>query len=225
MVEKMRRTFKVSYGKTLLIVFLALICCSLSLIYTFASLTKPSDGVKALIVKYSNGQWVQVDGTPLNLRFALNPGTFIIRSPDFIVLPWNKYLKLYEEEKSTSQVKTLHRVVIDSQDVYALIEPTLIKIPIPIRGNLIPGTGHGYGPYYSCIAISVSTTWEPVDQMLGVAVVDAETGEGYGYWFAGGFASITFSTDWMKSYYILILSYPRNTDTVYYNGTIMLNIV
>jgi hypothetical protein len=142
-------------------------------------------------------------------------------------MPCEKYLQLRQEGKLTVEAK---KVVVSSVEnagvtwVFALIEPEIIEVVVPIGGSLTPGTGHRYGPYSSCVAIAVSVTWTPGDQALGILIADADTGEGYGYFYTGGSAYVQFSTDWTRSYYILIASIPDNTKDITYSGTIRLYI-
>ncbi len=185
--------------------------------------------IKTGNVKHVNRQWICSDGAVL--KIIRNPGlTAKFREPDFLVFTYKKYLKYLEEGKlgpvkGRVQIVTLTGRSTDGQrEVLALVKPELTKLRVSISGSLTPGTFHKYGPYTSCLAIEVSVTWTPSNQMLGIGIVDAETGEGYGYWFTGGSAQVQFTTDWTKSYYIYILSYENNTETITYSGTITLYI-
>ena len=149
-----------------------------------------------------------------------------LQEPDFIVMLYEKYLKLREEGKLTIEAMKTHCVDVNTGNTFtiALIEPEIIKVVIPISGSLTPGTVHLYGPYSSCVTIWVSVTWSPGSQILGIAIADAETGEGYGTWYIGGSAQREFITDWTRSYYIFIMSHPDNTRTITYSGTITLYV-
>jgi hypothetical protein len=191
----------------------------------------PTENEKPAIVRYADEQWVYDDGTTFRLRSIPDPDfSFEFEVPDFLLMPYEKYFKLLEEGKLTIEAEKY--VCYDPNtgwviETYALIEPKIIRVDIPISGSLAPGTGHRYPPppnppYSSCVAIAVSVTWTPGEQWLGIAIADADTGEAYGYWYTGGSASRTFSTDWMGRYYILILSHPGNTKSITYSGTITL---
>ncbi len=42
-----------------------------------------------------------------------------------------------------------------------------------------------YGAFTSTVAIDVSVQWTPGFETLGIAILDANTGTGYGYWYTG----------------------------------------
>lgn len=177
--------------------------------------------------RYVGEQWVRDDGTAFRLRLIQDPGISVdFQVPDFLIMPYEKYLELHQEGKLT--IKATRYVTFKSETggswELAVVEPRIIREDIPISGSLTPGTFRDYGPYSSAVAIAVSVTWAPGDQTLGIAIADAGTGEGYGYWYTGGSAWVQFSTDWTRSYYIFILSHKDNTKTITYSGRITLYI-
>ncbi|MGQ9460386.1 MAG: hypothetical protein ACUVRA_04070 [Candidatus Bathyarchaeaceae archaeon] len=175
--------------------------------------------------RYVEGQWVSNDGKTLEYRLVPDLGIpFSFREPDCLYMPYDKYLKAISEG-SLGKIKGVSVMIGEEEGLLlALIEPETIKVTIPISGTLAPGTYRRYGPYYSCVAISVSVTWIPSDQTLGIGIYDVQAGQGYGYWYTGGSASHTFSTDYTKGYYIDIFGYPSNTKSITYSGTITLYI-
>ena len=105
-----------------------------------------------------------------------------------------------------------------------VIEPDVLKANVPISGTVQPGYYDEYGVFTSTVAIDVSVQWTPGFETLGIAILDANTGTGYGYWYTGGSASASFGTTLGHSYYVLIINYAGNTQTIYYEGTITLYI-
>ncbi|MEM3546372.1 MAG: hypothetical protein QXU47_03140 [Candidatus Bathyarchaeia archaeon] len=191
------------------------------LIFTI-SIGFSTENVPETIV-YVDGRWIRSDGTTLKLSFIQDPGIHVKpRTPDFLMMPYEEYLKLSESGKPI--IKAM-KVICQYKDTgvtktFAVVEPKLIIIEYPISGSLSPGYGHLYGKFCSCVQIEVEVTWTPGDQVLGIGIVDADTGKVTGYWYTGGSALAVFSTDWTKCYYICILSYHDNTKIITYNGVI-----
>ncbi|MBS7613289.1 hypothetical protein KEJ48_03460 [Candidatus Bathyarchaeota archaeon] len=195
----------------------------LTLITTFfAALIIPSSCNTPIAGKYHEGRWVCDDGTVLKLSFILDPGLSIeLRPPDCLIMPYEKYPELTEGRPIVKATKYIC-ISNDTGDVHIimLVEPKLIIIEHPISGSLAPGYFHRYGKFCSCVQIEVEMTWTPSDQVLGIGIVDADTGEGIVRWYTGGSAVAVFTTDWMKCYYIAIISYMYNTKTINYSGII-----
>lgn len=165
------------------------------------------------------------DETTFKLDITPSPGlSFAFKKPDYLVIPYKEYLKLCSEREATVDAMKITIISEKTEKTIGdliLITPKIIREEIKISGSLAPGMGQSYGAFSSCLQIEVSITWTPSDQIVGIAIVDAETGQGYGYWFTGGSARVSFSTDWTKTYYILILSHPENTEVINYNGKII----
>jgi hypothetical protein len=216
--------------KNLNLIFLASLVLAILFITLFtAPVVSSAGGKEALTVRYVDGQWICTDGAVFRLRLIEDPRIPFrgLQEPNYLVMPYEKYLKLREEGKLTIEAMKIHCLDVNTGNTLftiALIEPEITKVVIPISGSLTPGTGHLYGPYSSCVTIWVSVTWSPGSQILGIAIADAETGEGYGTWYIGGSAQREFITDWMRSYYIFIMSHPDNTRTITYSGTITLYV-
>ncbi|MEM2848646.1 MAG: hypothetical protein QXI36_00020 [Candidatus Bathyarchaeia archaeon] len=197
----------------------------LALIMGLLTLVVPLRGDDSTTIEYLNGQWVCSDGTKLVL--IEDPGIPVeFQTPDFLVMPYEKYLKLSEEGKPMIKATKFLCATNDTGDLPAImvVEPKLIIREYPISGSLPPGYYHRYGKFCSCIQIEVKVTWTPGDQLLGIAIADATTGEGYGRWYSGGSAIAVFSTDSTKCYYIYILNYSGNTKTIAYSGVIRLYV-
>ncbi len=174
-------------------------------------------------IMYIDGQWLRSDGTILKLSLIQDPGIHVEpQAPDFLIMPYEKYLELSESGKPIVKVMKAicHYKDTEVTETFAVVEPKLIIIEYPISGSLPPGYGHRYGKFCSCIQIEVEVTWTPGDQVLGICIVNADTGEGYGRWYTGGSAVAVFGTDWTRCYYIYILSYQGNTKIITYNGII-----
>lgn len=188
----------------------------------FAALVAPSRCNTPKIGKYVEGQWVCDDGTVLKLSFIPDHGLLIEpRPPDFLIMPCEEYFEISGEKpivKATKYVGVFNDT--GNACVFMLVEPELVIIEYPISGSLFPGYFHLYGKFCSCVQIEVKVTWAPSDQVLGVGIVDADTGKVHGYWYIGGSATAVFSTDWIKCYYIAILSYIDSAKTIRYSGII-----
>jgi hypothetical protein len=213
---------------SLKLVSLVLVIAILSLVLaTSAMLEKPETNTK-----FINERGIFYDELPLNLRMISKPEISINnRAPDFLIMSSTRYEELLAAGK-LGPVKNVWFAkeapqgasIKDGSEMWVVIEPLVITVPISINGTLIPRTFDSYGPYSSCLYVYVQVTWSPVDQILGIALEDIDAGEGYGYWFTDGSASAGFSTDWQRRYNILILSYAGNTKILNYNGTITLYI-
>ena len=204
----------------------ALTFSTLVMAFLFISSVGLSEAFRYEIVRYVDGRWVCADGTVLKLRPMR--GQVILaefRTPDGLVMSHQKYLELCGEEKIARAEKyTLFDPKTGDKWVIVYIKPELMEVKAPISGFRLEGTARRYGPYSSCVQVGVSVTWEPSDQVLGIAVADAETGEGRVYWCTGGSATVVFGVDWTRHYHVYILNQPDNTETITYDGVIRLYI-
>ena len=202
-----------------------LVCFTLILIVLSSSYTLATSYPSK--VRYINGKWVMDNGYVVTPSMIPYPGFGSeFRTQDFLLMPYNEYLEYRNMGiiDLDADIIIAKHVNTGEKWVFALIEPEIIKKSIPIYGELFPGDGDVYGPYGSCVAIYVDVSWGPSDQTLGIVLLEVDTGHSYGYWFSGGHAEVSFSVDWTKSYYILILSKNTNTQVIFYTGTITLYI-
>ncbi len=72
--------------------------------------------------------------------------------------------------------------------IIMVVESELIIIEYLISGSLGPGYGHLYGKFCSCVQTEVKLAWALSDQVLGIGIVDADTGEGIVRWYTGSSA-------------------------------------
>jgi len=185
----------------------------------------PDEG-KKVTIRYVEGQWILNDGTVLKLMPY--PSSSLNSKPygSFFFITYSGYEKLSQEEKAKFANATIIQVINENsgkkEKIFLVSEPDLWKKTVSINGILPPGTGYEYGSYSGCTAISVTVTWNPGNQVLGIGIREEGTTSGYGYWYTGGSAGITFSVDPSKSYLIYVLSHHNNSETISYSGTIVL---
>lgn len=187
----------------------------------------PCVGTDDRMAEYVDGYWV-VDGKRLTLIWLTPPS---VPSYPVEVVDLGSFFGVIEQALKTSEVITIGykpeddsfpcKIILEFQGEKAEVQPLGIRITIQISGVIEPGTADLYGPYSSNVAIQVSVTWTPTDQVLDVICFDAATGQGTGYRLTGGSGFASFSTDWTKKYYVLIGNpSPPNTKTITYSGTI-----
>ena len=152
-----------------------------------------------------------------------------IESEDLILnirikgLPPHVKVSIYGEQVVIKNLngKSLSTINISDNVITARVEPTLIRVDIPISGTLSPGYGDMYGPFTGAYAICVTVSWTPTDQDLGVIIFDYVTGEGYLWIFTrgSGFTGCVTVWDWQQPY-VVVFSPEYNTKVITYTGTI-----
>jgi hypothetical protein len=206
---------------------------TLAIIVLFA-LIIPHNGIlaenelpKEVKVELIEGQYF-VDGKPLCFIPHL-PAQIPIKITDLDGL--FEELGLYDDGDSNTptQIRVNYEEFEESGKIYlefrgknAVIETLLIRIRTPISGTLAPSYADPYGPYYGAIAICVSVSWTPADQVLDVIIFDKATGQGYLYRLTSGSASTPCPStrNWKEPIVLIGNPKPLNTKTITYSGTI-----
>ncbi len=207
-----------------LLILLVMIASVMSIPVACANNAGQAHPVKGKIVEMSkNLVKVIIDGHEYTIIMRSPPTSKKLLSERFFLVRVGNVTKGVSKARDV-QVYVASKPSGSKFDEITVIEPDVLKANIPISGTLQPRHYDKYGTYTSVVVIDVSVQWTPGSEILGIAILDVNTGTGYGYWYTGGSADASFGTTLGHSYRILILSYAGNTQVIHYDGTITLYI-
>jgi len=103
--------------------------------------------------------------------------------------------------------------------VSKMVEPTIVRVVVPISGTLAPSSARSYGPYSGVLAMQFDVSWSPASSVC-VGYVDAYARIGQLACTFGTRISTQFSVDPSQTVYAMVIN--QGTAAVTYSGALTL---